>query len=280
MNAPTADPEPAAHYDRVTDGWRLLFGDSLHYGVFDQGDEPLAVATQALTDRMIAAAAFEPGLRVLDIGCGTGDPACHLVRTQDVDVLGITTSRVGVDRASARAAADGLADRATFEVRDGTANELPDESFDRVWALESSHLMPARDALIAESARVLRPGGRLVLCDLIRRRDIPFKEVRDRRVDFATLREAFGEARMDPLDSYLALAEAQGLTIEVRTDLTAATLPTFDRWRANIAEHRDELVELLGADGLDAFERSTHILDGFWHDGTLGYALLAASKPA
>ncbi|MFN2560855.1 MAG: cyclopropane-fatty-acyl-phospholipid synthase family protein [Jatrophihabitans sp.] len=274
------DPDPAAHYDRVTDAWRLLLGESLHYGLFAHGDESLADATRALTDRMAAAAAFAPGQRVLDVGCGTGDPACHLVRTQQVDVLGITTSAIGVERALARAAAAGLLGRARFEVRDGTDNGLPDETFDRVWALESSHLMPARDALIAECARVLRPGGRLVLCDLIRRRDVPFAELRARSAEFATLREAFGEARMDPLDRYLHLAEGEGLSVDLAEDLTDATLPTFDRWRANVERHRDEVTPLLGQSGVDAFARSADILESFWRDGTLGYGIFAAVKPS
>lgn len=278
MTAPE-DPDPAAHYDRVTDAWRLLLGESLHYGLFARGDESLEVATQALTDAMTAAAELAPGQRVLDVGCGTGDPACYLVRTKDVHVLGITTSRIGVERATARAGAAGLGDRATFEVRDGTANGLPDGSFDRVWALESSHLMPARDALIAECARVLRPGGRLVLCDLIRRRDVSFRELRARSTEFATLREAFGEARMDPLESYLQLAESFGLKVELAEDLTVATRPTFDRWRANVARHRDEVTPLLTAAGVDAFARSADILEAFWRDGTLGYGIFAASKP-
>ncbi len=272
------DPDPAAHYDRVTDAWRLLLGESLHYGLFVQGDESLSAATQALTDKMAAAAALTPGLRVLDVGCGTGDPACHLVRTEDVDVVGITTSRIGVERATARAEAAGLGERATFEVRDGTANGLPDESFDRVWALESSHLMPARDELIAECARVLRPGGRLVLCDLTRRRDISFRELRARSVEFATLREAFGEARMDPLDGYLELAASNGLKVELAEDLTAATLPTFECWRANVARHRDEVMPLLGRSGVEAFAQAADILERFWRDGTLGYGIFAASK--
>ena len=57
--------EPAAHYDRVMAAWQLLLGDELHYGVFDRGDEPLDVATAALTGRMIDAADLRPGLRVL-----------------------------------------------------------------------------------------------------------------------------------------------------------------------------------------------------------------------
>ncbi len=270
--------DPAAHYDRVTLAWRLLLGDELHYGVFDTGSESLPVATAALTARMIDAARLTPGLEVLDVGCGTGAPACALASRFGVHVLGITTSAVGVAAASARASAEGLSAQTEFEVRDGTDNGLADESFDRIWVLESSHLMRRRDRLLSECARVLRPGGRLVLCDIVRRREIPFTEVRERREDFATLRAAFGDAHMEPLGLYADLAARAGLVVELLDDLTEATLPTFDRWRRNAVEHRAQLVTALGEDGLDAFERGADLLEGFWLDGTFGYGLVAAVK--
>ena len=270
--------EPTEHYDRVTDPWKLLLGEELHYGVFDQGDEPLPVATAALTARMVDGAQLAPGLRVLDVGCGTGAPACALVQAHGVEVLGITPSEVGVARAGQRAEALGLTG-ATFEVRDGTDNGLPDESFDRVWVLESSHLMRERERLIAECARVLRPGGRVVLCDIVRHREIPFKEVKDRREDFAVLRAAFGDAHMESLDYYEAQLTAFGLQVDTRVDLTKATLPTFAAWRANARDNRDQVLESLEPDELEAFERSADILEAFWLDGTFGYGLIAARKP-
>lgn len=274
----TADYDPAQHYDRVTAAWRLLLGEELHYGVFDNGDEALPVATAALTTRMIEGAAFEPGLEVLDVGCGSGAPACRLVTDFGVRVTGITTSGVGVDTARARAAALGLPD-ARFEQRDGTDNGFPDASFDRVWVLESAHLMRERDRLIAECARVLRPGGRLVLCDLTRHREIPFREVRDRRADFVTLRDAFGDAHFEPLSWYVEAAQRHGLVVDRADDLTQATLPTFDRWRANAAEHRAAVVAAIGEDGHAAFVRSCDILEAFWRDGTFGYGLISARRP-
>lgn len=274
------DYDPAEHYDRVTEAWRLLLGEELHYGVFDTGDESLADATAALTQRMIDAARLSEGLDVLDVGCGTGAPACQLVSSFGVRVLGITTSAVGVATASARAEAAGLAGKARFEVRDGTANGLPDESFDRAWVLESSHLMRDREALITECARVLRPGGRIVLCDITRQREIPFAEVRERRDDFITLRTAFGDARMEPLSYYADLATAAGLEVDTLEDLTQPTLPTFAHWIANARTHRARAVEGLGEDGVDAFERGSEILEAFWRDGTFGYGLIAAAKPA
>lgn len=272
--------EPAEHYDHVTAAWRLLLGDELHYGVFSTGDEPLPVATAELTRRMISAAHLAAGLDVLDVGCGSGAPARRLVAECGVRVLGITTSGVGVAEATARAAAAGLAQAARFERRDGTDNGLPDESFDRVWVLESSHLMRRRERLISESARVLRPGGRLVLCDLIRHREIPFDEVRTRRADFLTLRDAFGDAHFDTLGCYADTAGRHGLTVDHVDDLTSATLPTFDRWRANAHQHRGEVEARLGPYGFDAFVRSCDVLEAFWRDGTFGYGLISAFKPA
>jgi cyclopropane fatty-acyl-phospholipid synthase-like methyltransferase len=275
----TESYDPASHYDRVTAGWALLLGNELHYGVFEDGDEPLDVATHRLTELMVDAARLEPGLRVLDVGCGSGAPACDLARTYGVSVVGITTSQVGVETARARAEREGVPE-VSFEQRDGTDNGFPVESFDRVWVLEASHLMPDRKALIAESARVLRPGGRLVLCDIIRRREIPFLEVRERRREFATLRAAHGAARMDPLEDYVRLCEDAGLEVDQVVDLTDETLPTFDRWAQNVRTHRARVDELMGKDNVDAFEESCTILDAFWRDGTLGYGLLSAQKPA
>ena len=271
--------DPAAHYDRVTQAWGLLLGEELHYGVFNTGDEELDVATGELTTRMIDAAQLSPGQRVLDVGCGSGAPAVRLAVEHGVEVLGITTSQVGVETATARALATSVQGVA-FEQRDGTANGLPEESFDRVWVLESSHLMPDRQALISECARVLRPGGRVVLCDIIRRREIPFQELRDRRNDFAVLRSAYGAARMDTLDQYAGYAAEAGLDVDDSVDLTFATLPTFGHWMARAAEHREAVTDILSEESLETFVASLGILEGFWRDGTLGYGMFSASKPA
>ena len=270
---------PAAHYDRVTEAWGLLLGDELHWGVFTSGDETLEQATGELTSMMIAASQLAPGQRVLDVGCGSGAPARRLASEHGVDVLGITTSQIGVDTATLESARLGVSG-VTFEQRDGTANGLPDASFDRAWVLESSHLMPDRRALISECARVLKPGGRIALCDIIRRREIPFQELKERRDDFAVLRAAFGAARMDTLDQYTELMQDAGLTVDQVVDITDETLPTLDRWRATAAEHRDAVVQLLGEESLTTFEESLGILESFWRDGTLGYGLISAAKPA
>jgi len=270
--------QPATHYDRVTDAWTLLLGDELHYGVFHAPDEQLALATARLTELMVEAGQIQPGLRVLDVGCGTGAPACHLAATIGARVVGITTSEVGVRAASSRAQAESLTELVSFEERDGTDNGFEDGSFDRVWVLESSHLMRERERLVHECARVLRPGGRLVLCDIVLRRPMPFAEVRRLREPLALLREVFGDARMEPLVEYARLARERGLDVDQETDLTEATRPTFARWRENAERHRAEVDDLIGQTDRQRFAQACDVLERFWDDGTLGYGLIAAAK--
>jgi 27-O-demethylrifamycin SV methyltransferase len=270
--------DPASHYDRVTEAWGLLLGNDLHYGLFAAGTEELADATHALTACMVEASRLAPGMAVLDVGCGTGAPACALALDREVLVTGITTSAVGVEAASARAVRVGVGDKVQFELRDGTDNGLPDASFDRVWVLESSHLMPDRERLMAECARVVRPGGRLALCDIVLRRPLPFLEVRRLRQPFGLLREVFGDAHMQPLERYAGLATDNGMTVDTQIDLTAGTRPTFGRWRDNAERHRGRVVELLGEVDWRHFVDSCTVLEQFWDDGTLGYGLIAAAR--
>ncbi|MBO0768041.1 MAG: class I SAM-dependent methyltransferase [Solirubrobacterales bacterium] len=270
--------EPAAHYDRVTAAWTLLLGEELHYGVFDDPATPLAEATARLTELMLEAARLAPGLALLDVGCGTGAPARRIARETGATVTGITTSAEGVARATALAEDAGLASELTFLQRDGMDNGFPDQSFDRVWALESSHLMRHRDRLIAECARVLAPGGRLVLCDIVLRRPLDLMEVRRLREPLALLRAVFGDARMEPLSEYRRLLEDAGLHVDSESDLTAATRPTFERWRQNADQHREQVTELLSAEDWQRFRDSCDVLASFWDDGTLGYGLIAGAK--
>ena len=272
--------EPATHYDRVTAAWSLLLGEELHYGVFENDAQGLPEATQALTDAMVRGGQIEAGNEVLDVGCGTGAPACHLAGTIGARVTGITTSAAGIAAARARAAAAGLESLTTFEQRDGMDNGFGGATFDRIWVLESSHLMRDRGALITECARVLRPGGRLVLCDIVLQRPMPFAEVRRLREPLALLRDVFGDARMEPISEYQRLATASGLVVDNVIDLTAPTRPTFARWRENAEANREQVVELLSEADWQRFVDSCAVLEGFWDDGTLGYALIGAQRRA
>ena len=270
----------AEHYDRVTAAWGLLLGEDLHYGVFEAPDEALEAATARLTELVFEATRPAEGFEVLDVGCGTGAPAVAMAGRFGARVTGITTSAEGVGAAQARAVEADVGELVRFERRDGMDTGFPDASFDRVFALESSHLMPRRDELASELARVLRPGGRVALCDIVRRRELDHEELRRLLKPLVLLRDVFGDARMEPLAEYHRLFSEQGLEVDVERDLTAETRPTFAAWRERADLHRDDVIGLLGEDDWQKFRDSTAVLERFWDDGTLGYGLIAAEKPA
>jgi ubiquinone/menaquinone biosynthesis C-methylase UbiE len=115
---------------------------------------------------MIALAELRDGHRVLDVGCGTGNLLKSIAkRYRNVDLVGLDPDPKALARAGRKARHAGLAIRL---VR-GFAQELPypDGSFDRVFSSLMLHHLdsPAKDALLAEVRRVLRPGGMLVLAD-------------------------------------------------------------------------------------------------------------------
>jgi 27-O-demethylrifamycin SV methyltransferase len=272
-----ARPDSASHYDRWTDAWRHMLGDDFHVGYFAHPDLPLEIATKRMTRLLAENAALQPGMNVLDVGCGTGSPALHLAQEHNCRVLGISTSEVCVERATALAARANMSHQVRFEVRDGVDTGLDAGSFDCVWAMESSHLMPRKDLLLTECSRVLRPGGRLVLCDFMLLRQMRFQEVPAVRKEILVLDKVFGKAVVWELPEYVRSAKEAGFRVLSELDITRETLPTFDRWRANSYTRASVFVELLGSEALEQFRAACDIFSRSWLD-RLGYGVLVAER--
>lgn len=272
--------DPTEHYNSVVEAWAHLLGEDLHYGYFHTGQESLVDATDALTDQMMALAELSPGLSVLDIGCGTGKAACRLATEHACEVVGISPSVSCIDGARALASDQGIARGALFQLGDGTAVDFPDAHFDRVWVMESSHLMDDKAALLRECARVLKPGGRMVLCDIMLGFKLSLEQVIDYRDEFLLLRDVFGRARMEPRTFYEDVMQANGLVPSHGRNITQETAATFERWRINAAQNKEEVQRLIGTEGWQQFSDACDVLEKFWQLGVLGYGIVAAHKPS
>jgi 27-O-demethylrifamycin SV methyltransferase len=272
--------DPVAVYDRVTKAWQLLLGEDLHFGYFENPQVPVSAATARLTREMADWAQLGSETRVLDVGCGIGGPAQYLAREAGCRVTGISTSSVGVQMAASRAEAQGLSHRVEFLERDGMANGFPAESFDCAWIMESSHLMERKDLLLAESARVLRPDGLLVLCDITVRNTIPFQYLVRNLSEFENLNAVFGKQHVELLSAYGQWAENSGLTVLRTADISNAVLPTLEHWRRNAESHRGELQESVGGEYLGQFLRACGFLERLWKEEKLGYGMMLARKGA
>jgi SAM-dependent methyltransferase len=104
---------------------------------------------------------------VLEIGSGPGELALEIARRlPGAEVVGIDVAEAMVDRATGRARAEGLEQRARFQLADAAALPLADGSFDVVVSTLSLHHWSDPAAVFAEIARVLRPGGVALVYDL------------------------------------------------------------------------------------------------------------------
>ncbi len=108
----------------------------------------------------------QPGEQVLDIGAGIG-PATVLAARRVTDGRVIALEPTRVMRAGLRLRRLSQRSRSRIDVRTGKAEALPlaDGTIDAAWSVNSAHHWDDYAAAAAELARVLRPGGRVLLVD-------------------------------------------------------------------------------------------------------------------
>jgi SAM-dependent methyltransferase len=121
------------------------------------------------TAELARAAGLDPSTRVLDLGCGLGGPARYLAATFGCKVTGIDLSPAFIDAATYLTARCGLSDRVSFQVGDALNLPFDDASFDAVFLQHVAMNIEDRTALYAGVHRILTPGGRLAIYDLVLR---------------------------------------------------------------------------------------------------------------
>ena len=172
--ATRAQRNVAHHYDLNGRLYSLFLDRDRQYSCayFPRGDETLEQAQIAKKRHIAAKLCLDrPDLTVLDIGSGWGGLALTLARDYGARVTGITLSTEQLNESQARAAADGLADRVSFELLDYRAM---DRKFDRIVSVGMfEHVgVGFYRAFFDTIARCLKPDG-VALLHAIGRSDGP-----------------------------------------------------------------------------------------------------------
>ena len=184
--APSATPAPVTpadthdYFTEVADDYRAWSAHyNMHFGYWRPGLNPLRregmlCEMNRAVGRALHLPPAEPAC-VIDLGCGAGATARTLV-SEHPGLYAVTVTNVAAqNRIAARLDAQaGVADRLAHMEADYTRTGLPTAMADGAWAVESACYASgtAKADFIAEAARLLKPGARLVVVDgfLLRRR--------------------------------------------------------------------------------------------------------------
>ena len=274
MNNPKKHVENNQHYDEVSEAWRSIFGDNFHWGLFLDSNDSLEIATFNLIEKMASFANLVSSDNVVDIGCGIGEPARYLNEKYGCTVKGISNSVVGVELANSKNRTEFV----RFEVADALDSKLPNKFYDVAWLLEMSHLIEDKASLIKEACRSLKPGGRLVLCDLTLKASLSAKEVVSIMKELKLLEFSFGKASLITLEHYKKIFETCGLEkIEVE-DISEEVIPTIAGWVKNCEEKKAEIISASSKEHYRNFIESCDILRNFYKNKKWGYGVIVGSK--
>jgi tocopherol O-methyltransferase len=210
----------ADHYDELDAFYREIWGEHLHHGFWSGGNESSELAVTQLVRLVAERGQVTRGTRVCDVGCGYGATARLLARQNEAVVTAFTVSPVQY----AYAREVDSTGNPQYLLADWLAAELPSEIFDATIAIESAEHMPDKVEFFHRVLRVLKPGGRLVVCSwLAGEKTPPWQEK-------WLLQPICTEGRLPHLltsAELVAMAEKSGLAAHSQENISAQVAPTW-----------------------------------------------------
>jgi len=212
-------------YAIVRFAFEAVFGrqQMLHYPLYVNDDQTLLQGQMYFTDRCLSYLPDLGGKRLLDIGCGNGVQALYIHDAYKPQyVCGIDINEMHVRQASAEKAARDLHDL-DFAVDNAQhLISVEDDSFDVAICIESAHHYADKRAFLRQVHRVLRPGGYVLVADLVRR-DGALPNALERKLSLCYW----------PVHAYREAFASLQLALVKEDELTNSVLPAFratDKW--------------------------------------------------
>jgi ubiquinone/menaquinone biosynthesis C-methylase UbiE len=241
--------------------WEMLMGDQIHVGGAEE------------TDVLAQKAGIIASSHVLDVCSALGGPARHLASKYGCQVTGLDATRRMVEEAIRRTEEAGLADKIAYKL--GNALDMPfrADTFDVVWGQDAWCYITDKERLIEECARVLKPGGVVAFTDWMETGPMTDEE-------WLALHTFMVFPYMETLDGYAGLAEAAGLTVVEKEDLTPDFAEHVQMYLDMLQnELKPGIVEAYGGEMYDAVEGGLIL----WRDasvaGKVGRGRIVAWKP-
>ena len=183
------------------DLWELVMGQQIHVGGFQ--------SSMDLADK----AGIGSGTSGVDLCCCNGAGMRFLVRFRGVDrMTGVDATETVVARGKQRCEEEGLSGQTTYVLADVCQTGLPDAVADFVWGEDAWCYVVDKSGLIAEAARIVKPGGLVAFTDWIEGPAGLTDEEADRFLTFMKF------PSIQDLDGYIGLLKANACEIAVAED--------------------------------------------------------------
>ncbi|WP_433421711.1 class I SAM-dependent methyltransferase [Microtetraspora malaysiensis] len=232
------------HYDVSNQFYEWVLGPSMAYtcAVFPTADATLEEAQYAKFDLVAKKLDLQPGMRLLDIGCGWGGMVIHAAREYGVKALGVTLSRQQAEWAQKAIAEAGLSELA--EVRFMDYRDVKESGFDRVSSIGlTEHIgkdnLPSYFSFLYSK---LKPGGRLLNHCITRPTG---KEKTINKGGFIN-RYVFPDGELESVGHLVRRMEDTGFEVRHQENLREHYALTLREWCANLDAHWDEAVREVG----------------------------------
>jgi len=232
------------HYDVSNTFYEWLLGPSMAYSCacYPTADATLEQAQAYKFDLVARKIGLEPGMRLLDVGCGWGGMVMHAARHYGVRALGVTLSEqqaLWAQRAIKEAGLDEVA-----EVRHLDYRDVPEGDFDAVSSIGlTEHIgkanLPGYFRFLADK---LRPGGRLLNHCITRPDNHGRASVRGGFI----FRYVFPDGELEGPGYIIAAMHDNGFEVRHEENLREHYAMTLAAWCANLEAHWDEAVAEVG----------------------------------
>jgi cyclopropane-fatty-acyl-phospholipid synthase len=264
-----------AHYDLSDEFFRLWLDPTQTYSCayFERDDMTLEEAQLAKIDLALGKLGLQPGMTLLDVGCGWGSTMMRAVERYDVNVVGLTLSenqKAHVERVFA--ASD--SPRSKQVLLQGW--EQFDEPVDRIVSIGAfEHFGFDRYDDFFTMAHAALPDDGVMLLHSITALTLPQMADRGMPLTFEVARfvkfiitEIFPGGRLPSIEKVQEHSEKAGFTLTRRQSLQPHYARTLDTWAEALEAHKDEAIAVQSQ---EVYDRYMHYLTGCAKGFRVGY---------
>ena len=231
------------HYDVSNRFYELVLGPSMTYtcACYPTDDATLEEAQASKYDLVCRKLDLQPGMRLLDVGCGWGGMVQHAAKHYGVKALGVTLSQRQAEWGARSIADAGLGDLA--EVRHSDYRDVTESDFDAVSSIGlTEHVglknLPSYFQFLGSR---LRPGGRLLNHCITR----PTTTEPTKSEGFID-RYVFPDGELEGAGTIISAMQDNGFEVRHEENLREHYARTLAGWSANLEAQWDEAVREAG----------------------------------